>query len=169
MKKQLVVIGIITILISVGLCGCNEEESDNNDNTNTIDAQRLTGWYYVLYDSLPYTFDMPLNNTRISENNTYLLNFFENNSKILRLVAYKDTPGAIDIVIGDGENNNLSFSGEHTLEEMVVMDYDESKSYYIWTLNGDVTVNLMQKYVNYKISDYYWYSVLKAYEANYIE
>ena len=45
MKKQLIIFGIIIILLTVGLSGCNEEK-DTSSNLNTTEENRFFGTWY---------------------------------------------------------------------------------------------------------------------------
>jgi len=51
MKKHIIVVGIILMLVSVGLCGCNEEKLQNGEN-NEIDSayEKLIGTWKLTYD-----------------------------------------------------------------------------------------------------------------------
>jgi len=45
MKKQLIIVGIIVILLTVGLSGCNKQNTDNTNNevTNYIEDVTING------------------------------------------------------------------------------------------------------------------------------
>ena len=45
MKKQLMIVGIIVIFLTVGLSGCNEEK-DTSSNPNTTEENRFLGTWY---------------------------------------------------------------------------------------------------------------------------
>jgi hypothetical protein len=150
MKKQLVIIGIITLLVTVGLSGCDEDDDDNGlvYHPTQNPTVNLDGWYYVFRDGPVYIF----NNTRISENVTYQLYFFEIYQKSLRIIVHKDSPGDIFISLGTSINNPiLNFqTSDNTLDTAEIpLDFNNSNFYYIWSRNGDVNITILQSFMNF--------------------
>jgi hypothetical protein len=129
MKKQLVIIGIVTILVSVGLSGCNESQtSGDSSKVQLVDYTVETyGWDYGyqykkigdgfvhnVYDQGRYVIKGSIKNIAVEMLNTIKItaNFYDKNN--IFLVSATDTIG----------NLPESYTGDF---EVI---YDNSDSYY---------------------------------------
>ena len=173
--KKLIAIGIIAILLSVGLSGCYEEDDEPENDIlpeDQLPPRTLNGWYYVYdqhsWNSMTGFYDI-YNNTLINPNIDYTLLFYENNAKTLRLKAYKDTPGDININIGTSiVNPQFTFqTSDNQLDTgEFVLDFNISNNYHIWSHSGDVYITLLQYYDNCEISADFYYIDFVRYEGD---
>jgi len=120
MKKQLMIIGIITILVCVGLSGCNQQ-SGNSGYQNNLQNKLVIDYFNVMVltykDSLTIQVDALAYNP-ITKNITYEISLGENvlyNGKVTPVMAYGsscthtyykwDTNCTIGLIVRDDKGN----------------------------------------------------------------
>ncbi len=146
MKKHIMILGILIMLVTVGLSGCDEEQPIDLSPKIT-----LNGWYYVF----DHYVDKIFNNSKIAEQERHLLWFLPHEgSRTLRIIVHKDSPGGIRVLLGNDEDAflytidtpaNTFDTGEFTLEPV-----SPFLTNYICSYIGDVNVTILERFDNFK-------------------
>jgi len=102
MKKQLIVVGIIVVLLTVGLSGCNEETSDNSNNdleSEKVDTSLLKEKFETAMKSIAFDFvdELPSTSSANAYNHDtsqteidYILNYSQPQFEAHRDLIYRN-------------------------------------------------------------------------------
>lgn len=139
MKKQIFVIGIFIILVSIGLSGCNEEQSD------TPQKIYLDGWYYSFYGMNCE----PFKDINCYKYYYYNISFVTNEytTAKMRVIVQKDSPEDIKVSLRNSRDQILhtfETSNDSLDEEYSLPLGGFSESYIIYSENGDVRITILE-------------------------
>jgi hypothetical protein len=148
MKKQLVILGTIVLLVCVGLSGCNKQPT----STPPIQKTYLNGWYYIYSNSSCKPFDSLI----CHKGSGYNVIFSgQENTKKMRLIVNKSSPEDIEISIGTDSTHvihTFNTSDTYLDEEYSIERSYPSQSYYLWSINGDVKITVLEYFSNVESS-----------------
>ena len=128
MKKQLVIIGIVAILVSVGLSGC----TDSNNVSSKINKEKILGRWTATIPNAPITVIMNFFTNEsfyeaINETNVQWGQYTITDETIA--LQYGDVITTVDYSFSNNNNNNNNNNNTLTLKEI----YGGEEVYLVFT------------------------------------